>query len=175
MAFFQFPLNAYILDLTDGSYLPFQFMPDDIADTKQAQYTDYPIVGRSIPFRAYSGSGARTVTLTLQFFTAPIEGFPAPTPDIIKLWIDKLRSYTYPDYRQGILPPHRVMLRIGFSIAMESIITQYNATPSKTWFGPGPILPHGHSIQLTFEEIRAVPLSYNEVASYTAGFGFGAG
>lgn len=164
---FQIPMNAYILDLKGGggySYLPFQFMPADIRDSKTAVYQDYPIIGRSIPLKAYSYSQARTISLTLQFFTMPIEKLPYPDPYTIKTWIDKLRSYTYPDYTNGIDPPHTVMLRIGFSIAMQAVITSYNRTPSIGWFGPGPLLPHGESIALTFAEVRDIPLSYDEVA-----------
>lgn len=152
--------------MVDGSRIFFQFMPEDISDTKQATYTDYPIIGRSIPLKAYEASQSRIITLTLSFFTMPVEAEFAPDPFIIKTWMDKLRSFTYPDYSQGgVKPPHTFIINIGGFIAMEAVMTQYTLSyPFKVWT-PGMMLPYGSTINLTMAEVRDIPLSTEEVTA----------
>lgn len=164
MAFFQIPFTSYIRDMVDGYILFFQFMPDDIQDSKSAQYSDFPIVGRSVPLKNYDGSPSRQISLTLDFFTMPLEKQPFPDPYTIKRWCDRLRSWCYPDYsRGGILPPHTVLIRVGITLAMTAVITQCTVSyPFKTWTA-GQLLPMGARVNLRFEEIARIPPDTNEV------------
>lgn len=163
MAFYQIPAS-YMRDMKDGYVLPFQFQPDDISDSKSASYSDYPIIGRSVPLKAYEGSPSREISLTLDFFTMPVEGFPFPDPYTIKRWVDRIRSWCYPDYSYGgILPPHQVLVRMGLQIAMISVITRVNVTyPFKTW-APGASFTYGARVGITFAEVANIPPDTNDV------------
>jgi len=172
MAFFQRAAFSFIYDFHDGSRIFFQHMPDDISDSKQANYTDYPIIGRSVPLKGYNNSASRVITLTLQFYSMPIEGEPFPDPYVISKWVDKLRSFTYPDYsRGGILPPHSFLLCIGGFITMKAVMTQYNVTyPANTIWTPGLLLPYGSRVALTMAEVEDTPPSTEEVSGVRYGF-----
>jgi hypothetical protein len=158
--------HAYIRDMVDGSKLEFQFLPTNASESKSARYIPHDIIGRSTPLLAYSNSDARVVGLTLEFFVSPFGGDSTPSLNTIKSHIDWLRSLVYPDYSNGILPPHKVMIRLGDVLAMESIVTSYSLSfPHNIWQLPGPSLPHHFAMKLDFMEVRAIPPSFDSVRS----------
>jgi hypothetical protein len=181
---FARPDQCYIQQLTSGGAgwkLFFQFMPEDITDTKAAVFQDYPIIARSIPLKAYSFSTSKIVTLVLQFFATPIEKELTPTIKDIMLKIQQLRGCVYANYDKGTRPPNPVLLRVGNWIAMKAVITQVSVKASKIWASTdeptspsslskdttiaytGPVVPWGADVTVTFEEIGDIPLGYDEV------------
>jgi hypothetical protein len=174
--------NAYIKDLDGGGNGPvgnilyFQFIPTDASESKSARYTSHEILGRSSPILAYQGSDARQIGLTLKFFAQPFEGNETPNLSDIDNYVNWLRSFVYPDYSQGIRPPHRVLLRLGNSIAMVAVVTEYTFNPTPGDGGVwqfegsevGPTYTHYVEIKLTFQEVKAIPFDVNDIRSGSA-------
>lgn len=148
--------------------IPFQFMPRAISDNKAAMYNDIHIIGRSSPFKSYSGSSARSINFMLEFYAAPEQGSSDPTPQKIKQLIDRLQALVYPIYiANRVNPPPLCLVHIGDQINMLGVCKGVNTNydNSKTpWTGSirGGHYAFGAAVQLSFEEIQDVPLGYYE-------------
>jgi hypothetical protein len=168
----EYPKNFSWIRVIDSSkdanldLIPFQFMPRAISDNKAALYNDIQIIGRSSPFKTYSGSSARGITFSLEFYACPEQGTQEHTPKKIKELIDRLQALVYPIYINSVIyPPPRCLVHIGNQVNMigvcKGVNTSYdnNKTP---WTGSfrGGNWAFGASVTLAFEEVQDVPLGY---------------
>lgn len=172
----NFPKDfCFIRVLTDSkdnskdTVIPFQFMPKTISDVKSAIYQDIQIIGRSSPFKSYSASSARTITFTLDFYTAPEQGSDQPTPRDIKGTIMSLQALLYPNYKDySIAPPPKCIVHIGDQVNMlgicKTVSVSYNAQqiPWTSIRQSGAYHMFGASVALSFEEVKTIPIGYLE-------------
>jgi hypothetical protein len=165
--------NAYILDLVSKDRrLEFQFLPTDAVESKSAKYTGHDILGRSTPIFAYSGSEARSLRLTLQFYVAPFQRNDSPSLNDIADHVNFLRSLVYPDYQTAIEPPHKVIVRLGDLVAMEAICQNYSLSfPSNVWDVGNtlPGLPYHCAVSLDFLEVRGIPPDFSDIQNGDSG------
>lgn len=131
-----------------GLKVTFQFMPDEISDSKSANYSDTEIIGRSHPIKGYSSSGARTLSFTLQFYMTDKSQNPLVTATALK-------SLCYPQYAGSVYPPPPVQVKIGPNIGMWGVLTQCDITYRAPW-DPN-VQPMMAEVALSFSEtgIRA--------------------
>lgn len=158
---FSTPDQCFIKDIDGGDKTyTFQFIPSSITDSKNANYADYAIQGRSSPLKGYQNSAPRILSFTVKMWAQPTQENDSPTPADIKADVDFLRSLTYPDYQGGLKPPHRCLVQIGENVRMygvcKSVTVSYNANENVWDLGPG--YAHGPSVSLVFEEIANTPL-----------------
>ena len=118
--------QCYIYAPSIDMKLTFQFMPEEISDSKGANYTETEIVGRSHPIQGYSSSGARTLSFTLQFYQMDADDDP------LAMAVD-LKSLCYPQYAGSVFPPPPVHVRIGTGIGIWAIMTQCDITYKAPW------------------------------------------
>ena len=159
-----------VLQRTPGivvdTIIPFQFMPKNITDSKAAVYQDLVTYARSSPYKSYSNSGARQISLTLEYFAAPEQGLRIIDPIIIKNRIDAIRSIAYPTYRAfTIKPPPRCLIIIGMQMAFLGVCKSVNVNYSgeSPWGTLPLVLAHHATVSLTFEEALKIPLSSGDV------------
>lgn len=126
--------HCYIIDRKDDSRLAFQLMPDAISESKSAQYNEIPVIGRSLPYLAYSSSTARTISLSLAFVALNREGSGGKyTTTWVKEQVRWLESKVYPEYLDGFtFPPHMLHIVIGSVIGLQAVMVSCTTT----WTGP---------------------------------------
>ena len=159
-------------DSNELDIIYFQFMPRMITDAKMAQYQDIHILGRSSPFKTYSGSSARGISFSLDFFTNPELGDTSMGPEVIKTYIDRLQALLHPIYDKywSVTPPPRCLVHVGDQIEMIGVCTHVSVSYDNQripWTGPKRqgIYAFGASVQLTFSEVQEIPLDYDIVKS----------
>lgn len=174
---FQALDNAYLKDLVNNELLTFGYIPEEISDTKAANYAQIDVPGRSEPVFGYISSGPREFGLHLKFiagigqtkFAAQNEE-PVPNNNplddntlavIVKThW---LQSLAYPDYSSSdyTLPPHKVLLSIGLLIKSECIVNSVNVM----YKGPydSNLLPFIAEVDLSLYEVNQIPQGYSDV------------
>lgn len=165
-------LSSFIVVLKRGpgfpvqDVIPFQFMPDNVRDSKVAVFNDIAIIGRSSPIKNFSHSGPRTISFALQFFAAPEAGLRIIDPLIIKSRVDALRALVVPNYDGFIIePPPRCIVHLGLQMAFLGVCKSVNVSYSgaSPWnVLPMPVLAHHATVDLTFEEALNIPLSNTE-------------
>lgn len=153
--------------------LPFQFLPDNISESKAAIYGDIITIGRSTPIKTYSHSASKNLNFTLKFFANPEKGDMSMTPKVIKERVDFCYSLLYPDYSAGFVlkPPPKCLIRIGDQITFagicKTVTSNYNLEGPVPWdvgiAGSG-VYAHGVQINLGFEQVREIPPSVEEVS-----------
>lgn len=122
---------CYLLDLVNETILHFQLMPDSVSETKNALYTEIPIVGRSLPQVGYASSSSRSMGLELQFVALEKEG--KYTVDWVKQQVRWLESKTYPRYINNFtFPPPKLLLVVGNVIGVQCVMLSC----STNWMGP---------------------------------------
>jgi hypothetical protein len=127
---------CFIIDLDSDSQdrLSFQLMPEVITDTKSANYSEIPILGRSIPFLGYANSSSRAIGLSLQFVALNREGQGQYTPTWVRQQVSWLESKVYPVYADGFtFPPHRLLLSIAESVGMQVVMTSCSTSWTYPW------------------------------------------
>lgn len=175
---FQALDNAYLSDLTTAEVLTFGYIPEEISDTKAANYAQIDVPGRSEPVFGYINSGPREIGLHLKFiagigqtkFAAPSSEGSIPDSGFLDdntlaviyktRW---LQSLTYPDYSSSdyTLPPHKVLLSIGLLIKSECIVNSVNVI----YKGPydGNLLPFIAEVDLSLYEVNQVPQGTSDI------------
>lgn len=153
--------------------LPFQFLPESIQDSKAAVYGDITVIGRSTPIKTYSHTGAETLAFSLKFFANPEQRDASLSPKLIKERVDFCKSLVYPVYTGFIVkPPPMCIVKIGNYIAFYGVCKSVSTSVTNSPEGGTPwdidpvtgILPHGVQINLTFEDVKPVPMSMEQVS-----------
>jgi hypothetical protein len=121
------------LDLPDESkYWQLPGYPDDITDHMDSQFTPNTALGRSAPIYTYSGSGPRSVQVTLNIHRDMMDdinmGNVTPTfrdgEDYIDSLIRALQAIALPRYTEqnNIVEPPIVAVRFGNEIFIRGIV-----------------------------------------------------
>ena len=137
-------MHAYFRDLdarntsSAENTLIFDYIPEEISDSKTANYNYVDIPGRSEPIIGYTNSSLREFSIHLMFM-AGIGQRSHPSGQVddafaVKQKVDWLRSLTYPDYSgQYVRPPHKVLFSIGQLIKSVCIIPSVNVVYKGPW------------------------------------------
>jgi len=138
-----------------GNTIKFQFMPEDVSDSKSANYNETEIMARSMPLMGWSSSGARQLSFTLQFYkTASYE--PLDT-------CNELRALCYGNYNGQVAPPPVCIVQIG-RVRMKGVMTQCDITYKHPWWtAAGEEKPMYSEVSVTFAEVHETPWSYKDV------------
>lgn len=129
-------VEAHIhLDSDPSQRVAFQTMPDEIPDSKSANWNRISPWGRGEPYRVYSGSDSRTINLELEFFVST-DYLDEGTLDFLRSRVNFLRSLVYPeseDANSGIVThPPVVWLLVGDLLNVRAVVTNC----SVRWKGP---------------------------------------
>jgi len=149
--------------------LPFQFMPDTIQDSKAAMYGDIIVLGRSTPIKTYSHSGAETLAFSLKFFANPEQSDKEMTPKRINERVQFCKSLVYPVYTGFIVkPPPICVVKVGDYINFYGVCkaVSTSVTQDYPWDvdRSAGINPHGVQINLTFEDVKPIPASMEQIS-----------
>ena len=172
MPSFGFPVrtdsSAYILlEDSPSERLEFQVFPEELSETKAADWPSVPIIGRAEPYKVYASSGSRLFTFTLGFF-ASVDEADQGTEEGVMSSVRFLRSLVYPDEIQGVVtPPPLCRLIVGDTINSRVITTNVIITYKGPW-GLAPqsgelTLPHRAEATVSFEEVNTVPPTSSQV------------
>ena len=140
-----------------SSYIDFFYIPGEISEEVTPDWQDIVVIGRSSPLHAYGSTGARSVSLELNFFAesnAKQEVFQKVQ------WIQSLK---YPEYRGKFMkPPHKVSLIIGRFIGIDGILKSADVT-WKAPFEVETMYPMFATVNITIEEAVDTPYDYRTV------------
>jgi len=136
-----------------GGIIRFQIMPEEVRDSKSANYVNTDIVGRSHPIKGYSSSGPRTLSFSIKFYKFKEEDNPLQEAN-------RLRALLYPDYSSGIFPPPLCQVKIG-QIKMQGVAISADISYRYPW--DESVSPIFVEVSLTFEETGRKPFSFQEV------------
>ena len=146
-----------LTNLTFGAPQSISFygiLPDEFSESHSALFDTIEIKGRSNPLAAYSGSSARTVSITVTIHEDYLAEFMGGYADI-RQFIGAIRSITYPEYRGTLTVPPKVLLRIGQFLKIQG----YCSSCTVTWKKP---IRDGRFIvaDVSFEIVEALTNSY---------------
>jgi hypothetical protein len=173
--------NAYLKDMENGEILNFGYIPEEISDTKAANYAQIDVPGRSEPIFGYINSGPREFSLHLKFiagigqtkFAASTED---ETPANVALITDSpvsvlvktrwLQSLMYPDYSKAdyTLPPHKVLLSVGLLIKSVCIVPSVNVTYKSPY--DQNLLPFIAEVDISLQEVNTIPFGFSDIRSF---------
>src|SRR4051812_16197727 len=108
--------KAYLI--IRGRKINFKSIPE-LSDSKSAEYTDEPIIGRAMPMKTYSHSGNRSIGLELYFYITEDN-------DVLMNLQDKrtIESAVYPDdglFGSPYRPPPVCKIRCGDLLATQDL------------------------------------------------------
>ena len=109
----------------------FQYMPESFTETKQVNWADTDIIGRSEPVVGYRSSGPRIFNITLTLVAGLT---PDPVFDVIRpLWL--VRSWAYPNYTDTKVPntPPKLLFVIGSWMIQQVILLRYDIKYTAPW------------------------------------------
>jgi len=169
-------IHAYFKDLETQEVLQFGYIPEELSDSKSANWNSIEIPGRSEPILGYVNSSSREFSLHLMFL-AGVDQMKNPSLEsgepnsntiedntiAVKHKVDWCRSLVYPDYTNPnlIRPPHRVLFSIGNLIKSVCVVTAVNAIYKAPW--DADLLPLLAEVDLTLIEVNSVPKGYLEI------------
>ena len=118
--------------------ITFTWMPEMFDESKQAEYANINIIGRSEPILGYSHSSPRVFQIPLVFAATT-----DPFTEVIKpIWL--IRSWVYPDYRDTGMPnvPPRVLLVVGNWLSQRCVAIRVDVKYHGPW-GRAPVSTQG--------------------------------
>lgn len=168
-------INAYLrdLDTKDNEFntLQFGYIPEEISESKTANYNLIDIPGRSEPIYAYMNSSPREISLHIMFVAGIGQDKTVNTGNstieddavMVKQKVDWLRSLVYPDYSvAGIVrPPHRILVSIGNLIKSICITTSVSPVYKAPW--DESLLPYIAEVDISFQEVNEVPYGSTDI------------
>lgn len=127
----EFLATCFIQDLVDDTSLRFQFIPEEVAESKDVNWEEMVTSGRTYPIKGYGSSGATGFTVSLTFFD---DAGPLPRKVDINRIIWWIRSLAAPDYSRGwIASPHPVLFNMGKFISMTAVVTGIGISYKAPW------------------------------------------
>lgn len=142
----------------------FQYFPDSLSDSQQANYESVNIPGGSHPLQQWVSGGPRTITFDAQFSSERI--VPPGVADVdnphnvdINGAIWALKFFLYPKYDSTrflkVTPPPRLWLAmpgtfLASPIPTVAVILRDIRVDIRNWHGPA--IPKFANVSLTFEE-----------------------
>lgn len=169
-------IHAYFKDLETQEVLQFGYIPEELSDTKTANWNAIDIPGRSEPILGYVNSSSREFSLHLRFLAGvdqlknpstssgePNRNTTEDNTSAVKQKVDWCRSLVYPDYTNPnlIKPPHRVLFSIGRLIKSICVVSSVNAIYKIPW--DINLLPLLAEVDLTLQEVNNIPKGYSEI------------
>jgi len=137
-----------------GETIRFQFLPEDISDSKAANYNETEILSRSMPLMGYASSSARQLSFSLQFYRTD-------TFDPYEV-ANKIRSLEYANYQGGDTgPPPVCLVQVG-EVRIKGVLMQCEITHKHPW-DVKEKKPMYVEISVTFSETNETPWSYMDV------------
>lgn len=137
--------------------------PDDFSENHTAEWDPAVIRSRSSPLAAYSGGGARTVSLAIDIHEDYMKAyFNGGNSNEITQFVGQLKALTYPRYQGGTVIPPKVFIKIGQFFRMKAYCTSVDITWKK------PIRNNKYiaaTISMSFTEILSTCFSADEVAT----------
>lgn len=150
--------EGYITDVVDGRSIVF-FYYDDVQDGAEPVYDESVVRGRSEEHLFYSHTSARKQQYNIQLAASVDQDDGGSAKHIWNDWLFIL-SLAYPvygiDYKGPVVPPHKVILRIGKWIKHTGVIISPQATHSKTVDEDG--FPLFINISFMFRIVNRKPL-----------------
>lgn len=151
-----------IIDMETDDKFVFHAMPEGgYSISKSARWADTDIIGRSSPIKGYSGSDAASFSLRIPLFSS-IEQGDDRTPYDVRDGVRFFLSLTYPDYKNGIKPPHRCILFMAEQF--YAIVVPMSCSIDF----PGPWdkasgLSFRAIVDISFQEVDDIPKDLNDV------------
>lgn len=152
----------FIRDLETGTTYFFHAMPSSgYTISKSVSWNATEIIGRSSPLQGYRGSEPSTFTLSIPLFSSINQGDGGTTARVVQFarffW-----SLAYPDYGDGIKPPHRCLLVTPLVGEMDVVVTSVNINDLGPWDASSGE-PHHVIVDVTFIEVDDIPKDYKDV------------
>lgn len=153
------PIKDCYVDIPVGESSRFRFemkVLPEISDSKQANYSDEPIMGRSFPLKTYSHSDNRAIGMTIHMVVSE--------PSDIQENLDALRaiqSAVYPRHGKGdapYIPPPICWIRCGRLLAdfedLCVVLKQYNVKfPTEVAWDEDTFVPFKFDIETSWEVV----------------------
>ncbi len=112
-----------------GTRIPFVALPD-VGDSKSAEYSDEPIIGRATTLKTYSYSSSRKISIELYFYIVE-DGDAEENISRLRL----LQSALYPEDGQGggapYVPPPVCKIKFGSMLSDDEICAVLRSCSSK--------------------------------------------
>lgn len=143
--------NCYIKIPNYGT-IPMRILPD-ISDSKSAQYSDEPIIGRSMPMKTYSHSENRTINWTAYFMILKNQDAEKNLMDL-----RALQSVTYPrDDFEPYAPPPICAIKCGSILGDQElcvVLKTYSVKfPTDVAWDENLLVPYKFSVDLTWDVV----------------------
>jgi len=138
--------------------------PDEVTESHSASFDPQDIRGRSNPLAAYSGSGARTTSLSIDVHEDYLRMYSKSLEKARLVdFIGQIKALTYPRYQSGIVIAPKVFIKIGEFFLMKAYCSQVSVTWKK------PLRENKYyvsaNISMDFSEILSISFSADEVAT----------
>ena len=122
----QLETAGALIDFDDSGAprMEWDLNPDSFLDSDGAQFAEIGVPGMSHPRIQYSAGGARTLSFALPLHYGALRGNRTVAQSV-----DLLRSWLYPDYKNGIMTkaPHRLLVCFGDRWSDEKwVLTQFD-------------------------------------------------
>jgi hypothetical protein len=134
----------------------------EVQVTKEANYSDIQILGRSSPIKTYAGSGYRRLATTFHLHST--------NPQLKRYhiaFVRALESLLYPEYKGTYLPPPIAQFRCGVLISNRALVDNgmggyvnvvatsinYSLDPNIVMLGVNDLFPVYLSIQVNFDVV----------------------
>ena len=153
---------SYLVDVIDGSFIDFQYFPEEIAREDAPQIASIAVVGRSHPVYQFVHGGELTLEMTLDFHWME-------NAEEVEQKISWLRSLTYPDTQsngQYRTAPHPALLIIGQLFDDTEFLVQRVRVKYHTKFEIIRGLPLFASANVTLAEFKTVNVNYKTVRRF---------
>lgn len=126
----------------------------EVSVSKQAVYSDIPIIGRSSPIASYAHSNYRRLQITFHLHSLSLF-----FQDYHLQFIRAVDSLVHPVYENTYSPPRLAMFKCGGLLAGTSIEggsylrilvedTSYTLSPDVVWYGDTSLIPQYMTLQL---------------------------
>ena len=155
------PISNCYLIREDNLYdrVSFVHIPETIPDSNAADYAEQQLYGRSEPVRAYSATGARSLSLSLIF----VNHEEGKAKEEVFDRVNWLKHTIYPEYEADlVLPPPVLILLLGSFVRMrciaKSVDVQWGAP-----YVPGTMYPMQAEVSISLEEVNPDPVSGSEI------------
>lgn len=157
-------LHQYkIIDMETGDYFVFHAMPENgYSLDKQVRWADTDILGRSSPIKGYTSSDAASFSIRIPLFSS-IEQGDTRTPYDVLSATQFFLSLTYPDYQNGVKPPHKCMLLFGQQIIGAIVVPMGCSIEYPGPWDTASGLSFRAIVSMTFQEVADIPWDYKEI------------
>lgn len=117
-------MYAFINNLLTGETIQLSLSPDSVSESINTNLNQEDIVARSAPIITYTGTGARQITVSFaQTEDTLPNGF-----NTIDSYVNAIKSFSYPNYSNGLVSSPSCQLVIGTSLNVIGICQNVQVT-----------------------------------------------